>query len=367
MRVRQHPSNTSSFPTILLQKTTKPMPMPLLHQNSYHMLSKSIKSKRNQLYNENFQKQKKMTNRIFALWKSSRENHQVSKKDFIKQNKKMVANLNNMNQIKELDYFSRKVLFDNYLKTYLRPGLSEKQKMNMFSNYMRAQGKQEQSDLFLDSCNRKKRRKIRRRDLSVKTNIREKKNAALRNPLTAKNRSLPKRKLRSFTIGKGKLKNKKKAKSTRLLKVKTSKSQGFTPKSRKNKNLEISPFNLKFKKINFDKTDIFEGQGTARTMGKGNRACEEEFEYLVANSFKNSKKIKTIDRLENIMEGKVSDSLDLHRLDTRNPVVLNCDLKKVLNFYKDKLRALKTKSNYIEKHILSFGVGNSEIYCSMET
>ena len=39
-----------------------------------------------------------MSNKVFDLWKSSRAHHKISKKDFIKQNKKMVANLNNMNK-----------------------------------------------------------------------------------------------------------------------------------------------------------------------------------------------------------------------------------------------------------------------------
>jgi hypothetical protein len=228
--------------------------------------------------------------------------------------------------------------------------------MNMFSNHLRAQGKHEESEMFMDSYHRnksskKKSKRVVKRNLSVKTNLKQGNYFSLRNPTSYdKNRSASKKKLKSFTIRKNKSRSKKKkAKSSKPLKVKTSKLKFSTPKNYK---MDISPFNLKYKKINFSKNNILTNASEMceAEMAKNNKNYDQEFEYLVANSFKNSKKIKTIDRLENIMNGKLCEKLDMQSLNTSSPVLLNCDLKKMLNFYQEKLKALKTKAIYIEKH-----------------
>jgi len=318
------------------------------------MLSKSLKSKRKLIYNENNPKQK-MTKRIFNLWKTSRDDHKINKKDFIKQNKQIVANLNNLNQIKELDYFSRKMLFDNYLKTYLRAGLTQKQKRNMFSDYMRSRGKQDESDKFLLSCQRSKIMKDIQRKQKKSCSI-SRKTKKGRYYSTGKGQRVfikrtVKSKNKSFTITKnkstGKLRSKSKRGKSKKLKVITSRSKGLTPKNcLTEKQIGFSPFNLKFKKIQFNRKNILL-KTDDQTSKDGH---EEEFEYMVANSFQKMRKVQTIDRLENIMKGGQIDTMDLQTLDSSNPVVLNCDLKKILNFYKQKLKALKTKYNYMEKH-----------------
>ena len=347
MKLQNPNSNTSSFPTILLQKSTKPLTNPILKNNSYHMLSKSIKSKRKLIYNENNPKQK-MTKRIFNLWKTSRTSHKLSKKDFIKQNKQIVANLNNLNHVKELDYFSRKMLFDNYLKTYLRAGLTQKQKRNMFSDYMKAKGKQDESDRFLLSCQRSR--------LEKEINKRKKKSCSITKK-TKKGRFYSTRqghhvilskKPKSFTLVKNKSTGRVVKRSTsKKLKVVTSRPKGMTPKNYVTDHpVGFSPFNLRFKKIDFSRDNIF----TQHSDPKSKESHEEEFEYMVANSFQKMKKVQAIDRLENIMNGNQHESTELLTLDSTNPVVLNCDLKKILNFYKQKLKGMKTKYNYMEKH-----------------
>jgi hypothetical protein len=155
-------------------------------------------------------------------------------------------------------------------------------------------------------------------------------------------------KTKSFTLVKNKSTGKMlKKKTSKKLKVITSRSKGMTPRNcLTEKQIGFSPFNLKFKKIQFSKNNIF----IEKTDPASKESHEEEFEYMVANSFQKMRKVQTIDRLESIMNGNQKESMDFQTLDSSNPVVLNCDLKKILNFYKEKLKALKTKYNYMEKH-----------------
>lgn len=71
---------------------------------------------------------------------------------------------------------------------------------------------------------------------------------------------------------------------------------------------------------------------------------------MVAKSFQKMEKVRTIDRLERVMGGDPPDSADLSVSDSRDPVSLNCELKKILNSLVDRMRTLRTRRNYMDRH-----------------
>lgn len=345
MKLKDASDDSGSFPTILLQKSTKPLILPLMPQNRNHLFSKNLRSKHDEIYSVDASR-RKLRARIADLWQTSRQNQKLCKKDFIKQNMQIVTNLNRLNQIKELDPFSRKVLFDNYLKTFTRVGLCQKQKKILFAKSMQAQGKTEQSDQFLTSCPTSKlwpKRHLHRKNCEKEYSAHSKKHQNHRKARAAPIKAASKSKTKSYVI-RSKISTKHKEEAM----AKTCRSMGQTPRNLFKR--DFSRIHVKLKPIQIESDEALAGLERKQKFSQ-----ENEFESLVERSFQKAEKKRSIEQLENVVNGQSEAGFETHVVDSSNPVTLNCDLKKILHSYQDRLKALKTKSNYVDKHKAKLG------------
>lgn len=319
------------------------MTSPLIPQNNFHTFSKNLRTRHEHIYSVDTSK-RKLKAKIAELWETSRQNQKLSKKNFIKQNMQIVSNLNRLNQIKELDPFSRKLLFDNYLKTCMRGGLGPKQKQDLFAQSMRSKGKTEESDQFLTSCPTSElwpKRRSHRKNFLRKTHGQTGRFNSLRKTRAVAIKTANKTQTKSYVI-----KTKIPAKIQTDEVAKTCRSMGRTH----GKQSKVGFLSTKLKTSRFDCVSVATDLERQSMLKQ-----ENEFERVVARSLQQGEKRRSLEHLENIVIGRDEGGIEKHVLDSSNPVALNCGLKKLLLSYQDRLKALKTKRNYTDKHKAKLG------------
>lgn len=312
----------------------------LLLNNKYYKLSKGLKENKDNLKFKNLPEQHHYNKRLLNFIKQKHKEKHI-KANFIQKNKQFVQKLNNINSFKKLDYFSRKVLFDNYLKRYLSPD-KQKQKKGMFGD--------------LEPLNKKNFRK----GSLTERNFHSSHKKSRQNTFKSSKKSMPRLFCSNSFKSNKKLFSKtpqmKNSKSKKLEKLQSAKSifkplDTVTPSSKylkKTPKMDMSPFNVRFKKVFFDKNNLNEILNL-----KSNNSPQGLINYnkILAESFSNPKNLKVISLIENILEGNEDSMLkQKEEIFSSTSTSANVDLLKYFNKFSENYKALNTKKSYVLKY-----------------